>query len=93
MAHKGIPYIGASAEVWALGGVLHSMLTATLPYRIETYQQNWMTYRPPQKRSEDCQELLNSIFQYVPVIVALVCVRLLSHVYLSSASLAARCAQ
>lgn len=36
-AHKGIPFNGPLAEIWALGGVLHSMLAASLPYRIQVW--------------------------------------------------------
>lgn len=65
-AHHGIPFLGPIAEVWALGGVLHSMLTATLPFAIQTYQETWSHYTAPEDCSREVGDLLSRMYQFVP---------------------------
>lgn len=65
-AHNGIPFLGPIAEVWALGGVLHSMLTAALPFAIQTYQETWSHYTAPQDCSREVGDLLTRMYKFVP---------------------------
>lgn len=56
-------YVAEPAEVWALGVVLHSMLTRELPFEQATYAKTWGSYTAPATVTVAAQALLQSIFQ------------------------------
>lgn len=56
-------YVAEPAEVWALGVVLHCMLTRALPFDQATYTKTWGSYTAPANVTVPAQALLQSIFQ------------------------------
>lgn len=58
MAAQGIPYTGPPAAMWAAGITLHAMLTCTLPFTPEDFQDTWDNYTPAPHVSDKCKEFL-----------------------------------
>eukprot|EP00123_Amoebidium_parasiticum_P022992 comp9960_c0_seq1/m.4855 comp9960_c0_seq1/g.4855 ORF comp9960_c0_seq1/g.4855 comp9960_c0_seq1/m.4855 type:complete len:335 (-) comp9960_c0_seq1:310-1314(-) len=62
--YEHTPYKGPSAEVWACGAVLHSMLALRLPFDVNHYSSQWACYLPPRNISRECRALLLSLFRF-----------------------------
>lgn len=65
---KRRPYAPIPADVWSVGAVLHSMVKRVLPFPHLDYSKHWSKYTAPDHVSEDCQELLRSIFNLNPML-------------------------
>eukprot|EP00123_Amoebidium_parasiticum_P020697 comp5493_c0_seq1/m.1429 comp5493_c0_seq1/g.1429 ORF comp5493_c0_seq1/g.1429 comp5493_c0_seq1/m.1429 type:complete len:348 (-) comp5493_c0_seq1:535-1578(-) len=78
---NGISFRPALAESWALGVILHSILTGALPFPVRHYQRMWMRYQPPTSLSTSCQDLLQYMLKHTPS-VRLPVKRIQEHVWL-----------
>lgn len=52
--------------MWAVGTVLHAMLTRELPFPVEQYPYGNEAYMPPSDVSLECQDLLRKLLSRDP---------------------------
>jgi hypothetical protein len=52
--------------MWALGTVLHALLTCELPFSVDQYPYGNETYSPPTNVSWECQDFLRKLFARDP---------------------------
>eukprot|EP00123_Amoebidium_parasiticum_P021143 comp6228_c0_seq1/m.2052 comp6228_c0_seq1/g.2052 ORF comp6228_c0_seq1/g.2052 comp6228_c0_seq1/m.2052 type:complete len:384 (-) comp6228_c0_seq1:85-1236(-) len=61
-ASYGGKYVGPPVDAWAVGAVLHMALTNQLPFNGSMSQvKAGVGYKPPQKASSECQDLLRGL--------------------------------
>lgn len=63
---KRAPYLGAPADMWSIGAVLHCLVTGSLPFDVDDFKSEWQTYKPPAHLSPECRDLLSKLLYVDP---------------------------